>query len=418
MPTRLLLFDDPAARDWRPFALTRPAGELLFGTETLRARAERVWGLRCEGHLAGEGLAGFEEPGAPRCLSPEAVGSGGDRLLLSSRFVVDAGHVGWDRPTLLTAARAEPAGVWIPDGTALPESLGDGRWPDWPTVMLEGTLLRSVWDLMERNGERLRADGARFPDDGPPPHVHRIGGGGVSLGEGAVVEPGTVLDTRNGPVIVDAGARVRAPCRIAGPAYVGRGSTVLGGFLEGVSIGPVCKVRGEVERTVFLGFANKAHDGFLGHSVVGRWANLGAMTANSDLKNTYGTVRVEEGGRRFDTGLTKAGCLLGDHVRTGIGTLLDTGAVVGAGSSVFGGGLTPKDVPPFSWGGAGGLTDHDIDRFLETAARVTARRGVELTSDGRRLYRRAFADTAPLRSGRRRRPADRTGARAASSADR
>lgn len=399
MPTRLFLFDDPVARDWRPFALTRPVGELLFGTETLRARAERVWRLQCEGHLAGDALAGFEEHGAPRCVSPEAIGRGGNRLLLSSRFVCDAGHVAFDRATLLTAAQAEPVGIWIPEGTAFPESLADGQWPDWPAARLDGTLLRSVWDLMEKNGDRLGADGVRFPEDGLPPGVHRLGGGGVSVGEGAVIEAGAVLDVRAGPVIVDAGARVQTPCRIAGPAYIGRGSTVLGGFLENVSIGPFCQVRGEVETTVVLGFANKAHDGFLGHSVVGRWVNLGAMTSNSDLKNTYGTVRAEEGGRTIDTGLTKAGCLLGDHVRTGIGTLLDTGATVGAGSSLFGGGLMPKDVPPFSWGGAGGFADHDIERFLETAARVMVRRGVELMTGTRRLYRRAFADTAPLRSG-------------------
>ncbi|MXW16552.1 MAG: hypothetical protein F4123_01460 [Gemmatimonadetes bacterium] len=399
MPARLFLFDDPAARNWRPFTLTRPAGELLFGTETLRARAERAWGLPCEGHLGGDALLDFDEPGAPRGVTPEAIGSEGNRVLLCSRFACDTGGGTLDGPTLLAADTGEPVGIWVPDGTALPASVWHGEWPDWPRVELRGTLLGSVWDLMDRNGDRLHADGARCSDDGPPAHVHRIGGGSVSVGEGAVIEPGTVLDTRGGPVVVDANARVQAPCRIAGPAYVGRGSTVLGGFFENVGIGPACKVRGEVEATVFLGFANKAHDGFLGHSVVGRWVNLGAMTTNSDLKNTYGTVRVETDGRSIDTGLVKAGCLLGDHVRTGIGTLIDTGATVGPGASLFGGGMMPKEVPPFSWGGAGGLVDHDIDRFLETAARVMARRGVELNRRTRRLYRRAFADTAPLRSG-------------------
>ena len=219
------------------------------------------------------------------------------------------------------------------------------------------------------------------------------------MGEGARIEPGAIFDTTNGPVILAAGARVRSPCRIAGPAYVGPGSTVLGGVLEDVSIGPVCKVRGEVESTVLVGYANKAHNGFLGHSVVGCWVNLGAMTTNSDLKNTYGPVRTRAGGRTMDTGLTKAGSLLGDHVRTGIGTLLNTGTVVGAGSSLFGGGMPPRDVPPFSWGGRRGLAEYDIDRFLVAAARVMARRGVDLTAGMRRLYRRAFADTAPLRSG-------------------
>jgi len=219
------------------------------------------------------------------------------------------------------------------------------------------------------------------------------------MGEGAVIEPGAVLDTTNGPVILAAGARVQAPCRVVGPAFVGPGSVVLGGVLENVGIGAACKVRGEVESTVFAGFANKAHDGFLGHAVVGRWVNLGAMTTNSDLKNTYGSVRARVAGRTTRTGLTKAGCLLGDHVRTGIGTLLNTGTVVGAGSSLFGGGMPPRDVPPFSWGGRRELAEYDIDRFLETAARVMARRGVDLTAGMRRLYRRAFRDTARLRSG-------------------
>lgn len=401
MSAHLFLFDDHVARDWRPFTLTRPAGELLFGTETLRAGVERVWGLPCRGHLAGDALLDFDEPGAPGCVTPEAIGSERDRLLLSSRFVCDTGGGAFDGPAVLTASTGEPVGLRVPAGTAFPASVLRGDWPEWPEDRLDGTLLRSVWDLMDRNGDRLRADGARFPDDPLPAGVHRIGEEGVSVGEGAVIEAGTVLDTERGPVIVDAGARVQAPCRIAGPAYIGPGSTVLGGFLENVSIGPSCKVRGEIEATVLLGFANKAHDGFLGHSVIGQWVNLGAMTSNSDLKNTYGTVRVGTDGRTIDTGLTKAGCLLGDHVRTGIGTLIDTGATVGAGSSLFGGGLMPKDVPPFSWGGSGGFVDHRIDRFLETAARVTARRGVDLTEGTRRLYRQAFADTAPLRRGSR-----------------
>ena len=399
MPARLFLYDDPVARGWLPFSLTRPAGELLFGTRTLRNRAERVWGLTCEGHLAGEAMLGFEEPGAPPCVTPEMIGTAGDKLLLCTRFACEGGGGGFGAPTVLTAS-SEPVGAWIPEGTALPPSLLAGACPRWPRASLEGMLLRSPWELMKANGDRIRADALGLPDDDLPRHAHRVGPGRVCVGEGTVIEPGVVFDTTNGPVILAAGARVQAPCRIAGPVYVGPGSAVLGGVLEDVSIGPVCKVRGEVESAVFLGFANKAHDGFLGHSVVGRWVNLGAMTTNSDLKNTYGTVRSRVGGRTIDTGMTKAGSLLGDHVRTGIGTLLNTGTVLGAGSSLFGGGMPPRDVPPFSWGGGGELAEYDIDRFLETAARVMARRGMKLTAGMRRLYQRAFADTAPLRSGR------------------
>ena len=399
-PRRLFLFDDPVARRWHPFALTRPVGELLFGTETLRARCERVFGIACEGHLASDALPGFEEPGAPPCLAAAEPGDDGDRLLLSSRFAADEAPAEWPGGPAVLFAGATPVGVRVPHRAALPPGLEAGRYPEaWPRVPVPGRVLASVWQLMAANRERLCADGARFPGSALPTGVHRVGVGLISVAPGAVVEAGVVLDTTGGPVMLGPGARVRAPCRICGPAWVGPGSTILGGELAGVSIGPECRIRGEVESSLVLGHANKAHDGFLGHSIVGRWVNLGAMTSNSDLKNTYGPVRVEEaGGRTVETGLTKAGCLLGDHVRTGIGTLLDTGTVVGAGSNLFGGRMPPRSVPPFSWGSGPDSAEYDLERFLETAAVVMRRRGATLTAGMRGLYRRAFHATAGLRA--------------------
>ena len=401
MAARLFLFDDDVARGWQPFTLTRPAGEMLFGTESLRARAERVLGLKCEGHLAGDILLGFDEFGAPPCLTLGMIGDTGDRLFLSSRLVPAAASRAHRNPTVLVAG-SEPVGAWVPAGTEAPRALFAGAWPEWPRAPLDGTVLGSVWELMAANPDRVRRDGDRFPDDPLPAHVHRLGRGRVALGSGAEIDPGAVLDTTNGPVILAAGARLQAPCRVTGPVYVGPGSTVLGGAIRSSSIGPACKVRGEVESTVILGYTNKAHDGFLGSSVVGRWVNLGAMTSNSDLKHTHGSVRLELEGGKVDTGLTKAGCFLGDHVRTGIGTLLDTGTVIGAGSAIFGGGMPPKHVPPFSWTGRGEPAEYDIERFVETAARVMARRNVELTAGMRRLYRTTFSETSPLRSASKR----------------
>ncbi len=396
---RLFLFDDSVARSWHPFALTRPAGELLFGTETLRARCERVFGTPCEGHFAGDALQGFEEDGAPPCVSAGAPEDHGDRLLVSSRFVPEQAPPEWPAGPAVLSVEDTPVGVRVPHGAPLPTGLEAGRYPEaWPRVPVSGRVLTSVWELMAGNPERLRADGVRFPGTPLPAGAHRVGEGVISVAPGAVVEAGAVLDTTAGPVMVGPGAHVRAPCRICGPAWVGPGSRILGGELAAASVGPECRIRGEVESSVVLGHANKAHDGFLGHSIVGRWVNLGAMTSNSDLKNTYGPVRVQVGGRTVETGLMKAGCLLGDHVRTAIGTLLDTGTVVGTGSNLFGGRTPPRSVPPFSWGSGPDPAEYDIERFLKTAAVVMDRRRVALTPGMRELYRRAFHDTRGLRA--------------------
>lgn len=427
---RLFAFDDDQARDWLPFVVTRPVGEMLFGTETLRARAERTLGRACEGHLTRSALAGFEEPDAPPCVEASEVGGEGGRLFLSSRFVPDEARGFGDRllrrlgdqPVLLAADPAHdrgtplsspalsalPAGAWLPPGTPVPSQLCAGRYPDWATVPVEGRLLRSPWELIDASAERIRADAERFADSDLPASVHRLGRHRIALGDGAALEPGVVLDAAAGPIVLGAGVQVRAHSRIAGPFYAGAGTIVLGGSLSASSLGPCCRVRGEVEATVALGYVNKAHDGFLGRSIVGRWANLGAMTTNSDLKNSYGLVRARLRDRTVETGLLKAGCLLGDHVKTSIGTLLTTGSVVEAGSSLLGGGLAPKYVPPFCWGAGSGGAEYDIERFLATAERVMARRSVELVKGMRELYRRAFAETAGLRTEAAARPAAAT----------
>ena len=174
--------------------------------------------------------------------------------------------------------------------------------------------------------------------------------------------------------------------------------------MESLSVGPGCKLRGEISESVILGWSNKAHDGYLGHALVGSWVNLGAGTTNSDLKNNYSSVRVPVGvEREVDTGLLKVGIFLGDHVKTGIGTLLSTGTQAGAGSNVFGGGgVPPRWIPPFSWGPTppgggpgpeGGFQRYDLPRFLETATRVMARRGQALSPGMTRVLIRAWERT-------------------------
>jgi hypothetical protein len=157
-------------------------------------------------------------------------------------------------------------------------------------------------------------------------------------------------------------------------------------------------VRGEVADSVFAGFINKAHDGYIGHALLGRWVNLGAFTTNSDLKNNYRPVRVWTPDGERDTQMLKVGCFLGDHVKTSIGTVLNTGTVIGAGSNVYGGIMPPTVVPPFSWGSGPDLRDHQCDKFMQTAERAMARRDLALTPGVRRILQEAWRATAGRRA--------------------
>ena len=412
MSPPLILFDDAVARGWRPFTATRPAGELLFGVGTLRSRAEYALGLECAGHLA-PGLHGFDEPWASPVLGADGIdpdaraalhapdGDPQDGLVfLSSRFVAEASTLP-DGPALLMAddrvvgCRLGPDhDLPAPDFYADPDAAA----PDLPRHGVRGRLLEHVWELMSGNADRIARDLAQADHAALPSDVHHMGPGPVSVGDRVELAPGVVLDTRPGPIRLDDDVTVEPFTRLVGPAYIGPGTTLLGGPFEAVSIGPVCKVHGEVEHTVVLGYSNKAHDGFLGHAYVGAWVNLGALTTNSDLKNNYGTVRVWTPSGEVDTGSRKIGCLLGDHVKTAIGTLLNTGTVIGTGANVFpvthaGDGrpaptMPPKYLPPFSWGTPD--TVYDLDRFLETAETVMGRRDVELSDTQRGLLTRVW----------------------------
>ena len=389
----LILFDDAVAGEWEPFALTRPLGELLFGVLTLRERAERALGLPCVAYLGAAHLAGFSEEGSPPLLSLDDTPRQSPQLFLCSRAVP-----AWDQTSVVAAWEPGPVSMggeivgWFTPRTDSfpPPSFFRDPGKAGPTPAgnrLAGRVLHRVWDLVSANPDQIASDiHALFPSPPPaqlPSGVHRLGEGPVVLGEGVRIEPGVVLDTTNGPIWLDAQSSVRAFARVAGPTYIGRRSTVLGGPVEAVSVGPVCKVRGELAESVCLGYVNKAHEGHIGHAYLGRWVNLGAGTTNSDLKNNYGTVRVWTPKGEADTGLIKLGCLLGDHVKTGIGLLLNTGTVVGAGSNLYGAAMPPKYVPPFSWGTGENLVPYRVDKFLEVAGAAMARRNVELSAEMR-----------------------------------
>ena len=427
MSPRLYLFDDARARQWEPFALTRPAAELVLGALRFWQRASRAWQVEYGGHLAAAHLAGFREDDGPAVLAASEVSTGHHRILVCSRAVVR------DPPRKLPPVPAElrigdtRIGWSLPAGAPLPHTrhLADpAAAPRAQTrVELDGLVLEHVWELVARTPAQLCEDleGATFtplpsvPPGGTgghhagtgrdgraipssmsslPPGAHLLGDGLVTLGPGALVEPGVLLDTSPGPIVLDEGVRVCGPARLEGPLYVGPGTTVLGGRVCASYVGPACRIRGDIEKSVLLGYDNKAHDGFVGRSCLGRWVNLGAMTTNSDLRNDYREIRIRTGEGAVPSGLIKLGCLVGDHVKTGIGTLINTGAVIGAGCNLFGARAPASHLPPFRWGATPDAPLFRLDRFLDTTARVMNRRGVRLTPEMRAVLERAWLRAA------------------------
>jgi UDP-N-acetylglucosamine diphosphorylase/glucosamine-1-phosphate N-acetyltransferase len=262
-----------------------------------------------------------------------------------------------------------------------------------------------IWDFVKLNGGQIETDFLNFSsdfdrNDKAIEDLTNVGcliysPGHVRVAPSARIDGQTVLDARNGPIIISDNVKIYSHSRIEGPCFIGVDTQIVGAKVrEGCSFGPNCRIGGEVEESIFQGYSNKYHEGFLGHAFLGEWVNLGALTTNSDLKNNYGSIKVDIGIGIMETGEMKIGSFIGDHVKTGIGTLLNTGISIGFGSNVFGGGLiSEKYIPPFIWGGNQGYFEYRLDKALETAGTAMSRRGEDLTTVCATVFKSIFEST-------------------------
>ncbi|WP_310570322.1 putative sugar nucleotidyl transferase [Gemmatimonas sp.] len=404
----IALYDDAVARRFEPFATSRPLGEMRAGALLIRERWEMVLGVESRGFVAAPHLHGFAEFDAPAFVNGQALAAG--TWLVNTRALpfLDGPAIAVSPTALVVtiggriAARRLDGDTFderilasLADGShelAHDRALPDGTGDEAEALDLDGVWLNDVWDvigtlqpLLQRDipvlGSRLSATTLQASSGAS---VTVIGAHPVLVEAGATVEPMSVFDTSAGPVLLRRGAQVQAFTRVIGPCYVGRDSVVTADRIAGSSIGDTCRVHGELSTSIFIGHANKGHDGFVGHSVLGRWVNLGAGTITSNLMNTYGTVALWTPDGVRDSGLQFLGTMFGDHVKTGIGLRLTTGCVLGAGANVFDT-MPPKAVAPFSWGARAPYEPFDATKFVQTAERMMARRGVSL-SEGSRVW--------------------------------
>jgi UDP-N-acetylglucosamine diphosphorylase/glucosamine-1-phosphate N-acetyltransferase len=397
------LYDDARARQFEPFALTRPVSELCAGALITRHRWVRVCGEPAAGMIVADHLRDFVEFDAPPAVA--GVIPAGARIV-NARCLPSSG------PT--------PKGdVWVCDGRVAavrlkapldPATLADGTTaldalvsPAAGRANLSGWWVDNVWDYIRDLHAHLSADIPALAA-GAALRADAVAGATVIgprerlfVERDAMIEPHTIFDLTAGPVFVRRGATVQAFTRVVGPCVIGEGSVVVGDRIAASSIGERCRVHGELSMSIVMGCTNKSHDGFVGHSYLGRWVNLGAGTITSNLKNTYGSVQIWTPDGVRDTGETFLGSFIGDYGRTGIGTRLTTGTVLGAGANIFPTGVAPKVIPPFAWGDREPYGTFELAKFLEVAERQMARRTVMLSAAGHRFLTAAHARAADLR---------------------
>jgi UDP-N-acetylglucosamine diphosphorylase/glucosamine-1-phosphate N-acetyltransferase len=283
---------------------------------------------------------------------------------------------------------------------------------DVPSMPAGWTVLhaRYVWDYMLHNQqvlERQLLTGNRTTHELLGAHAlrelpagvlstDRASGHLIFVGSGVRLHPGVIFGNHTGPIWIGAQTEVEPHTYLEGPLYVGPNCRIKAGtrFYHGCALGPHCRVAGELSSSILQGFVNKQHEGFLGNSILGSWVNLGADTRTSNLRNDYSEVKVQVGSKVVRSGEQFIGLMAGDHTKTGINTMFNTGTVVGVGANVYGAGYPPRFVDSFMWGGAEGMKPGSIERTLAAARMAMPRRGQELTVIEEELLRRHYTKTA------------------------
>ncbi|MGQ8337624.1 GlmU family protein [Sunxiuqinia sp. A32] len=390
----LILVDGNNHQSLLPLTYTKPASELRIGILTLREKwKKRITGnysWKTEEYLQSKFPCHVESQNllvnSTVCASDELVGEVlklelGEGLQANGKFV--AAIVSADKVATMNIDEVDLS---------------------WNELEHEVTFIQFPWDIHENNGAQLKLDFELLTKGRKSQNIntsnHLANPENIFVEEGAKIEFSSI-NASAGPVYIGRnaeimeGSLVRGPFALLDHSVVNMGSKIYGA----TTVGPFSKVGGEINQSVIEGYSNKGHDGFLGHSVLGEWCNLGAGTNVSNLKNTYDKVKVwSYADRRFvQTGLQFSGLIMGDHSKAGINTMFNTGTVVGVGCNIHGANFPRQFVPSFADGGAGGYKTHLLKSVFFTAKKVMARRGKELTIIDQDILQKVFEQSVPFR---------------------
>lgn len=399
----VIIFDDNNFNNFFPLTLTRPISELRVGILKLRQRILGFLELETAALLIEKRLENYYKERHPAWVINEI--EAGKHFFVNSRLKINDACV-------YKIRRLKTGQCLICKGTVVAAKLNfdtnkkisceELNFDNLEKIEFCADFWNYPWELVNENAKYIDQDFENFfyetdnyfeTETG----VTVLNPYSVWIGQGTTIGAGTVIDASNGAVVIDEDTKIMPNCVIIGPVYIGKNSVIKAAakIYEGTSIGPVCKVGGEVEETIIQGYSNKQHDGFLGHSYLGEWVNLGADTNNSDLKNNYKNVKVYNypAKTKIDSGTMFAGCFIGDHSKLGINSSINTGTVIGCCCNIWGLNLVEGYIKDFSWGTYGDFVEYKPEKFIETASLVKQRRQLDMGKHEKELYKQIIKYT-------------------------
>jgi len=405
---RICIFEDEEYKNLYPLSLTRPVFELKCGQFTLRERILRNFsGVDVSYFMRDYLVPVFSQDKKEVSVNEMQALKNDDILFINGRWLLSKGELNLTgeeevgicgEETLYLRVKKKTMKTYFSSSfrkliSSLKQKLKKKE--------IKARLVTYPWDLIINNSWALEEDFTFRSNEGVQgkfsSQVVIYGDRNkIFVAKSAKIQPLVFLDCTEGPIYIDEEALIFAHTHIKGPSYIGKKSQILGAHIgEGTSIGPVCRVGGEVEETIIHGFTNKAHQGFFGHSYLGEWINIGALCTNSDLKNDYSSVQLYIEGKLKDSGITKVGSFIGDHTKLGIGCLLNTGTIVGVGSNIVTAGkVLPKFIPSFTWCLNGKFyKGYGLKQIIETAKVVMSRRKVTMSPEEIKMLEEVFKIT-------------------------
>jgi len=405
---QICIFEDINYTNFEPLVFSRPVYDLVCGITSLKEKILRSYGdlkysLHCRPYLADVVMK--ENPAALINKIED------DHCLFINGRIIAPQNLSEILPLLPTEDK-----VFVNGETVIAAYLS-GKNLDYkikhlndlfsvndfdglPVKILDLKCANYLWDLININGEQISKDydyvihksnRNNFLDK-IDASVHLVNKEKIFIGKNVTLKPGVVLDASNGPVFIDDNAFIYPNAFIEGPVYIGESSRIKSGatIYENVTISKVCKIGGEVEQAIFMPYSNKQHSGFIGHAYIGSWVNLGADTNCSDLKNNYSKIRVKLSSGEVNSGSQFLGLMIGDHSKSAINTMFNTGSVIGFSCNIFGAGFPDKYVPSFTWGGAESYIDYDLQKAIDTAKVVLSRRKIIFDKEEEKLFHKIF----------------------------